>query len=110
MTREELKTLMSGTGIYYDPDHPDHIERSKIDNLPPPFMEFSMTEVPFSADDVVYYSYWRIEIRFYSDLDVDDAEAEIREALSGYFFTTSQEYDDELGLWETTFSFTSKKE
>ena len=110
MTREELKTLMDGTGIYYDPDHPDHIERSKIENLPPPFMEFLAEEVPFSADDVIYFTSLRITIRFYSDLDVDEAEESIRTALNDYFFTTNKVYDDELGLWETEFIFTTKKE
>lgn len=110
MTREELKQLMDSTGIYYDPDHPDHIERSKIDNLPPPFMEFRVEEVPFSADDMVYFTSLRVIINFYSDLDVDDAEGDIREAIKDYYFTTSKEYDDEIGLWETTFTFTDKKE
>lgn len=110
MTREELKTLMDGTGIYYDPDHPDHIERSKIESLPPPFMEFSAEEVPFAADDVIYYTSLRITIRFYSDLDVDSEEDSIRSALTGYFFTTNKVYDNELGLWETDFTFTTKKE
>ena len=110
MTREALETLMSGTEIYYDPDHPDHIERSKIDSLPPPFLEFSVEEVPFSADDVIYYSFVRITIRLYSDLDVDEAEESIRTALSGYFFATNKVYDNDLGLWETEFTFSDKKE
>ena len=110
MTREQLNELMESTGVYFDPDHPDHIERSKIADLPPPFMEFYVREEPFAADDIVYYTYLRITIRLYSDVDVDEAETQIREALAGYFFRSNKQYDEDLGLWETTFTFTDKKE
>lgn len=110
MTRQALQDLMDGIGIYYDPDHPDHIERSKIEDLPPPFMEFYAEEIPFAADDVVYFTRLRVTIRLYSDLDLDEAEEGIREAIGSYYFTSTKEYDDELGLWETTFTFTDKKE
>ena len=40
MTRQELDAVMAGTGVYFDPDHPDHIERQKVETLPPPFMTY----------------------------------------------------------------------
>lgn len=110
MTREQLNALMETTGVYFDPDHPDHVERSKIADLPPPFMEFYVQEVPFGADDIVYYTYLRITIRLYSDVDEDEAEVRVREALDGRFFRTKKEYNEDFGLWETTFTFSDKKE
>ena len=108
MTREALITLMQTTGIYFDPDHPDHIEDKKISSLSPPFLEFVIREEPFAADDVVYYVFNRITIRFYSDLDVDEAEDLVRAAIDNYFYRVSKVYDEGLGLWETTFTFTDK--
>lgn len=110
MTRQSLIDLMTGTGIYFDPDHPDHIEDKKITGLSPPFLEFHMSEVPFGADDIIYYSYYRITVRLYTDEDVCESQDAVESALSGFYHRHTSEYNNDLGLWETTYTFSDKKE
>lgn len=105
MTREEINNMMHSVGVYYDKDHPDHIEREKLDTLPPPFMEFAVMEKPFHADNITYATMLSIEITFYSDVDVDSAEEKIKNVLTKNElpYSVGKEYQHDIGLWETTF-------
>lgn len=102
MTREELDAVMAETGVYFDPDHPDHIERSKISTLLPPFLTYSIQMQTFFAENIPYYQWPALTVRIYTDVDVDPAEAVVRNALqaAGVNTVTRKYYDNDLGLWE----------
>lgn len=100
---------MEGTGIYFDPDHPAYVEQAKVGVLPPPFLEFFTEEVPFGADDVVYYVSERAVVRLYDDVENGEADEKVREALFGEFVRAAKEYDNDLGLWVRSYRFTLKK-
>lgn len=111
MTRKQIYALMDSVGVYYDPDHPDHIEREKLDILTPPFMEFMVEEKPFHADNVTYFTNLSITIILYSDVDVCKAEGKIKTMLNTNElpYSISKEYQDEIGLWETQFKTSTFK-
>ena len=54
MTRNEIREKIEGFGIYFDPDHPDHISRDKIDTLEPPFLEWGTQKRSIRADGIDY--------------------------------------------------------
>lgn len=111
MTRSEIITMMDSVGIYYDKDHPDHIEREKIDTLTPPFMEFEVNERPFFADNITYFTTLAAVIRIYSDVPADKAEQTLKTKLTEKEmpFSASKSYAEDWGLWETVFNTSTAK-
>lgn len=103
MTKAEIDSLMDSVGIYYDKDHPDHIEREKIDTLTPPFLEFEVEEQSFFADNIVYFTTLSIEARIYSDVPVDKSEVTLKAELTKKEmpFSVKKNYVEDWGLWET---------
>lgn len=111
MTREEIREELDKLGLYYDPDHPDHISREKIDTMPPPFMEWGTQERYIRADGVDYLTYQELTVRIYADHNEDvDITAEdgktVDETLRASFdrFRKNRYYNDELLLYETDYT------
>lgn len=111
MTREEIRECLDTLGLYYDPDHPDHISREKIDTLPPPFMEWGTQERYIRADGTDYLTYLELIVRVYSDENEDHPvmtpdgktiSAALRECFDSV--RREQTYDDEIGLYETNYT------
>lgn len=111
MTRAEIAAELDKLGIYYDPDHPDHVSREKLDTLEPPFMEWGTQENTYRADGIDYLSWKTLIIRIYSDTNEDveiitPSGRTVDESLRESFdkFTKQQYYNDELSLYETNYT------
>jgi len=111
MTRNEIREKIEGFGIYFDPDHPDHISRDKIETLEPPFLEWGTQKRSLRADGIDYVLWERLSIYLYTDTneDVETHTADGRrfeDALAEAFdrFNATKNYDDELGLYFTEYT------
>ena len=106
MTDTDLKALMDSTGLYYDPEHPDYIEDSKLRALELPFMEFTLEEESFFADDVCYWIRERLRIRVFTDTATKSAEKNVSDVLTsaGLAYRVEREFLPELAIWQTTFT------
>lgn len=111
MTREEIKEKIDAFGIYFDPDHPDHISREKISTLQTPFLEWGTQRRTLRADGVDFAVWERLTIYLYTDAneDVETRTADGRrfeDALKEAFdrFRATKSYDDELGLYFTEYT------
>ena len=106
MTAEEVRSLISSTGFYFDPDHPDFIESSKKEQLAPPFLEYEIEDVNFFADGIVYFKRKKLTIRLYTDVYDKDAEGTLEAVLSGagIGFSKEKEYYNSIGLWESGYT------
>lgn len=111
MTREEIKEILDGFGLYCDPDHPDHISGEKFETLEPPFMEWGTQDQAFRADGIDYLTWKELTVRIFSDTDEDapvltaggiPVTDAIREAFDKCRIEKS--YYDELGLYLTTYT------
>ena len=104
MDKAGFRALMDSTGIYYDQVHPDYIERSKVEELPLPFLEFDWTPIPFFADGINYFTIHRVEVRLYTDVESELTEAQVSAALTGedLSFRIKKEYLPNLNIWQTT--------
>lgn len=105
MTAEEVRNLISSTGFYFDPEHPDFIESSKKEQLTPPFLEYELEDVNFYADGIIYFQRKRLTIRLYTDVYDKDAEATLEAALSDakIAFSKDKNYFNQIGLWESGY-------
>lgn len=111
MTRDEIREKIEGLGIYFDPDHPDHISREKIETLEPPFLEWGTQRRTIRADGVDYVLWEHLIIYLYTDTN-EDVETrtgdggQFEQALTEAFdrFKAQKNYDDELGLYITEYT------
>lgn len=97
---------MDSTEIYYDPEHPDYIEAQKLQELPLPFMEWALEEVPFFADNVVYFTRQRLTVRVFWDVMTKSAVQTVTTALmeSELGYTSEEEFLPGPGFWQTTLT------
>ena len=110
MTRDEIRTEIDKLGLYYDPDHPDHISKEIIATLPPPFLEWGTQENYIRADGIDYIISLNLIVRVYTDTNEDTpilvdgrtADDVLRESFER--FVKKQYYDDELSLYETEYT------
>lgn len=105
LTDSGLGEILRATGIYADPDHPDYIERNKMSQLTPPFLEYAFGERHFYADGVVFFSQSTAEVRVYTDTGDAAAVARVRQTLldNEITFRRERQFLNEIGLWETVF-------
>lgn len=105
MTAEEVRSLISSVGFYFDPEHPDFIESSKKEQLTPPFLEYELEDVNFFADGIIYFKRKKLTIRLYTDVYDRDAESTLEAALqeAGIGFSKGKEYFNSIGLWESGY-------
>lgn len=111
MTRDEIREKIEGFGIYFDPDHPDHISRDKIMTLETPFIEWGTQKREIRADGVDFVVWERLTIHLYKD-ENEDSETltgdgrPFEDALAEAFdrFKATKNYDDELGLYFTEYT------
>ena len=98
LTDSGLGEILRATGIYADPDHPDYIERNKMAQLTPPFLEYAFGERHFYADGVVFFSQ-------YTDTGDAAAVSRVRQTLldNEITFRRERQFLNEIGLWETVF-------
>lgn len=111
MTREQIRGLIEGFGIYFDQDHPDHISREKIETLEPPFLEWGTQKRQIRADGADYVLWERLTILLYTDTNEDtetptEGGRTFEEALTDAFdrFRKDKSYNDELGLYITEYT------
>lgn len=111
MTRDEIREKIESFGIYFDPDHPDHISRDKIMTLETPFIEWGTQRRTIRADGSDYVLWERLTIYLYTDTneDVETLTGDGRpfeDALAEAFdrFKATKNYDDELGLYFTEYT------
>lgn len=106
MTRQEVKSMVSNMHITFDPVHPDHIEAKRLVRLRPPFLEYTLEDVPVYADGVRYCDIMRLRIRLYSDVEVSGVETIIHEVLEGndLRWQRDSEYIEELALWAIIYT------
>lgn len=111
MTRQEIREKIEGFGIYFDPDHPDHISAEKIDTLEPPFLEWGTQKRELRADGADYVLWEHLTILLYTDTNEDvtvltEDDRPFEEALADAFdrFSAAKSYDDELGLYVTEYT------
>lgn len=111
MTRDEIRAKIEGLGIYFDPDHPDHISREKISTLEPPFMEWGTQRRSLRADGTDYALWERLIIYLYDDTNEDTETLtgdgrRFEDALTAAFdrYRAEKKYDDELGLYYTEYT------
>ena len=110
MTREEIAIELDKLGIYYDPDHPDHISREKIDELSPPFMEWGTQDNYIRADGINYLVSKRLIVRIYNEDNEDHvietpSGATVDEVIEASFdrYSKVQYYNDDMSLYETNY-------
>lgn len=101
MTETEVKEMCSKMGVYFDPDHPDHITASKLQALAPPFMEYLLEDHPVYADGKRYVDIKNLTIRIYSDTEVDAVEPQVTEVLDleDLRWKRTSGFLDDLFLW-----------
>lgn len=111
MTRQEIREKIEGFGIYFDPDHPDHISGEKIETLEPPFLEWGTQKRQIRADGVDYVLWERLTILLYTDTNEDitvftEDGRPFEEALKEAFdrFKAGKSYNDELGIYVTEYT------
>ena len=104
MTRQEIQDALDCAGIYYDPDHPDHISADKLDTLPPPFMEWGTEDIRIRADGLDYLQYKRLTVFVYTDVDedIDSVEMALQEIAGS--FKKEKIYNDSLRLYEVRYT------
>ena len=107
MTAAEVKTMCSQMGLYFDEDHPDHISTGKIGSLAPPFMEYTLEQVPTYADGLSdYLDIKRLTLWIYSDTEECTAEEAVRSVLDAkeLRYTRKPKYMEELQMWAISYS------
>ena len=105
MTAEEVRNLISSTGFYFDPEHPDFIESSKKEQLTPPFLEYELEDINYFADGIIYFKRKKLTIRLYTDVYDKEAESTLEAALqsAGIGFSKDRNYFNQIGLWESGY-------
>jgi len=108
VTREDFISQIKSLNIYFDEDHPDHIEEKKVESLQPPFLEFEFNEDEIRADGINYLEIQRVNLRLYSDSFTEQAE----DTLEGFFinnmfgFNKAKRFDSQIDLYETDYDLT----
>ena len=107
MTKQEVADMCGEMGIYFDRDHPDHISRKKLQGLPPPFMEYTITQVPWAADGMSdYLDIKELNIWIYSDTDVCRKEDSVRAVLDTeeLRYKRTASYMEEVQMWAINYN------
>lgn len=107
MTTDDVKAMCGRMGLYFDEDHPDHISRNKLRSLPPPFMEFTVTDVPWPADGLSdYLDIKELNIWIYSDTDVCPKETQVAAVLDEYDlrYRRTATYMEEVQMWAINYN------
>ena len=100
MTLEELKTLLTGTGI------PVSFSSVPIDqdSSRPYICFFQDADRNFAADGIVYYSRKVMVVRLYTDTRDLTAEGKVETALSEMYYSKDIEFLDSEKIYEITYS------
>ena len=107
MTKEDVKEMCGRMGLYFDPEHPDHISRNKLQSLPPPFMEYTIIPVPWPADGLSdYLGIQELNIWIYSDTDVCTREADVTAVLDerDIRYRRTATYMEEVQMWAINYN------
>ena len=93
MNYEEINEMMLETGLSFAHHHFSEGESPK-----PPFLIFlSLGEHTFSADNIVYHSFKKLDIELYTDEKSPDTETEIEAVLRHHqLFTTKTKHGSHL--------------
>lgn len=99
MTLEELKTALDATHLQVS------YSSVPIESATKPYIVFYQTGVRnFAADGVAYYSAKTITITLYSDNRDRTSEGLIEAALSGIYWTKTNEFLDDEKIFETIYT------
>lgn len=107
MTPTEVRTMVTSMGLVYDNDHPDHITRSKLQTLSPPFAEYILEDHPVWADGRRYISdIYDMTLRIYSEYETAEIEAVVQAVFEDYDLRWKREvqYIDELRLFAIIYT------
>lgn len=107
MTKAEVKTMCSQMGLYFDPKHPDHISVKKLNSLAPPFMEYTLEQVPVYADGLSdYLDIKKLTLWIYSDTEECTEEETVRSVLDAaeLRYIREPKYMEELQMWAISYS------
>lgn len=110
MTRQEISEKLAqaftSIGIPFDSDHPDHITSENIDDVSLPIVTWTVSDVTFYADDLPYYTYQSVQVRYFNETD-DMADSSVDEAVRsavGNFRKSLPVFDAENGWYTTTYT------
>lgn len=108
LTRERFRELMDQVGLYYDPDHPDHIEAKKLNDgeISLPFLEWEFDRQAFRADGCDYLEWYEVQVRIFSDLEYDPAETTLETLLhdNELSYTVEKRYIAESDFYMNTYT------
>lgn len=93
-------------GLYFDRKHPDHISTRKLESLAPPFMEWTLSDVPVYADGMSdYLDIKQLTIWIYSDTEECGAEEGVKTVLDAKELRYMREttYMEELQMWAISY-------
>lgn len=99
--------MVTSMGLVYDNDHPDHITRSKLQTLSPPFAEYILEDHPVWADGRRYISdIYDMTLRIYSEYETAEIEAVVQAVFEDYDLRWKREvqYIDELRLFAIIYT------
>ena len=104
MTHEEVKALVEEMGLPYAYDH-----FAEGESPDPPFICFLYPKAEnFSADNLVYHHFNRLDIEVYTDLKNPELEKQVEEVLRSYglFYHKSEVWIEEEKLYEVLYELT----
>lgn len=107
MTPTEVRRMVTNMGLVYDNDHPDHITRSKLQTLSPPFAEYILEDHPIWADGRRYISdIYDMTLRIYSEYETAEVEETVQAVFASYDLRWKREvqYIDELRLFAIIYT------
>ncbi len=106
MDRQEVKEMVMQMGVTFDDTHPDHIDISNIEQLTPPFLEYTLTDAPVYADGIRYLDIKRLVITLYSDDEESEAEAMIEAVLTDedLRWRKNREFIEDILMWNITYT------
>lgn len=100
MTLEELKTLLTGTGI--------PVSFSSVpldqDSARPYICFFQDADRNFAADGIVYYARKVMVVRLYTDTRDLTSEGKVETALSEMYYSKSIDFLDAEKIYEITYT------
>ena len=104
MTHEEVKALVEEMGLPYAYDH-----FAEGENPDPPFICFLYPKAEnFSADNLVYHHFNRLDIEVYTDYKDPDMEANIEEVLTAHelYYEKSEVWIETEKMYEVLYELT----
>ena len=106
MTREQVKTMVTEMGVVFDHDHPDHINRNKLQTLAPPFVEYFLEDHVIWADGRRYISFYDMTLRIYSEAETSMVETDVQSVLESYDIRWKREvqYIQEMYLFAIIYT------